>query len=185
MDGGDRAFGALGLWLSRDPPADSRAHGSLRALARGRHGHRREGDVHLPGPQRRQPELATGGDRRLCPGRARARASVQPDPEALVRGSYVSPRAAAEGPLSAVPPDRGRGLRHGRTRYRCGDHRPDGAAVAGARPRRAAARGQLARQRAGTDRLSGGAAGLFRSLRIEPGRRQPPAPRSQPAPDPR
>ena len=101
------------------------AHRALQARDRRIHRRRREGDVHLHRPGRRQPDPASGGD---CRHRARAdleRHAARPAPQAVVHGSDVPPRAAAEGPLPAVQPDQRGGGRLRRSRRRCGADRPD------------------------------------------------------------
>src|ERR1700690_139517 len=112
--GGGDAPRVRGLKLPRDPHADPRGDAAFRARRGGRDGHRHEGDVHLRGPRREFADAAAGeygvGDSRLY------RASAGPaagGAEALLHRADVPPRAAAEGALPAVLPDRGGGDRVG------------------------------------------------------------------------
>ena len=93
---GGRARTLRRLRLPRDARAAGRARGTLQALDRRAHRHRREGDVQLRRPRRRPPEPPAGGDRGPGASRDRARAPAQPEAAAVDRRPDVPPRAAAE-----------------------------------------------------------------------------------------
>ncbi len=102
---------ARGIRADRD--ARLRGDRALRARGRRVHRHRPEGDVHLRGPGRAQPDASSRGDRFDLPRLRRARDAQAPAArEALVLGPLLSPRAPAGRPLPPVPPDRPRGDRH-------------------------------------------------------------------------
>ena len=111
-DRGRRAGALRPLRLPRDPHADLRGDGALRPRHRGRDRHRREGDVHVRRPGRRLAHPAARGHGRGRARRDRAQPDEQrPRAEGLRDGADVPPRAAAEGPLPAVPPGGRGGLR--------------------------------------------------------------------------
>ena len=75
------------------------------------------GDVHVRGQaERREPDAAPRGDRRHRPRRDRAQPHLRAAAARVDRGADVPPRAAAEGPLPAVPSVRRRGARLRRAR---------------------------------------------------------------------
>ena len=80
----------------------------VRGLGRG-HRHRREGDVHLRRPQRREPRAAPRGDGGHRARGDRAQLPLQRADARVDRGPDVPLRAPAEGPPAPVPPVRRRG----------------------------------------------------------------------------
>ena len=103
------------LRLPGDPSALARAHRALRPLHRRRYRYRRQGDVHLPGPQGRLPDAAPRSHRLGAAGGAGKRPGQgRRGQEALYPGAHVPLRAAPERPLPPVLPDQLRGLRRGR-----------------------------------------------------------------------
>lgn len=122
------------LRLQRDPPAHPRVHRTLRPRHRRRHRRGRQGDVHLPRPQRRIPDHASGRYRRLRARRAGARPERRwSSAEALVHRADVPLRETAERSLPAVPPDRRGSLQPARSGHRRRVDHPHLAPVAEAR----------------------------------------------------
>ncbi len=134
--GGDRAPRRRRLRLRRMDHADLRGHPRVLPHARGNLGRGDEGDVQLRGPRRRSHHAAPGGHRRHLPRSGDQR----PDPVAAAEGVLCRPdvplRAAAEGALPPVPPDRHRADRPRRTAGRCRGDRLRLGHPAGARRRR-------------------------------------------------
>ena len=95
----------------------------------------------------------------------RAQPDLRPPAARLDQRPDVPPRASAEGPLSAVPPDRRGSARLRRAGRRCRADRDAGAAVESARPRRYRAADQFDRRRARAARPSQGADRAFRAPR--------------------
>ena len=127
---------AATLWLRRMGDPDLRGYPRLLPQPRRDLRRRDEGDVHLRGPRRRQRHPAPGEHRRRLPRPGQQR----PDPVAAAEGvlcrADVPLRAAAEGPLPPVPPDRHRGDRPRRAAGRCRGDRLRLGHPAGARRRR-------------------------------------------------
>ena len=132
--------------------------------------------------------LQAGEHRRRGARRHRARAAARRRPAPLLHRPDVPPRAAAEGPLPAVPPvrRRGDGLRRPRRRRRADPDVPR--ALARARPGRGprrAARAQQPRPARRAPRPPRGDRGPLRGPRRRARRRLAPPPAQQPAAHPR
>lgn len=134
----------------------------LRPRHRRRHRCGRQGDVHLPRPQRRIPDHASGRYRRLRARRAGARPERRwPGAEALVHRADVPLRETAERSLPAVPPDRRGSLQPARSGHRRRVDHPHLAPVAEARHgRRGDPAAQHPRLQRGPRTLSRGPGGL-------------------------
>ncbi len=99
------------LRLSKRPHAGRGTYCALRARHRGSDRHRREGDVHLRRPQRREPHAAPGGHRRHRARRHRAQPALRRPDAGVDLGCDVPLREAPEGPPARVPPVRRGGAR--------------------------------------------------------------------------
>ena len=175
------------LRLQRDPPAHPRVHRTLRPRHRRRHRRGRQGDVHLPRPQRRIPDHASGRYRRLRARRAGARPERRwSSAEALVHRADVPLRETAERSLPAVPPDRRGSLQPARSGHRRRVDHPHLAPVAEARHgRRGDPAAQHPRFQRGPRTLSRGPGGLSAGALRATRRRQPAAHDHQSAANPR